>query len=175
MTADKERRVNPKVLAALGTVVVAVLAFVFVVNPLVLGGDDDLAMPVPASPRTVVESPPPSVDEDVPESLEVFSARDPFRQLVTLEGTPGSGSTPIPPEESSSGSGTGITLALSQVVLDPAGTPRAVIAVDGVEHQPAAGDQFADVLRLVDIAEQCATVQVGDGRVALCAGEEILT
>lgn len=173
MSAPNEPRVKPKMLVALGIVVVAVLAFVFVVNPLLLGGDEeDLALPVPTGPRPPVASPAPDVDEDVPESFEVFSARDPFQQLVSFDGTPGPGSTPIPAPPSDGDAGE-THLALTGVILDGGGTPRAVLVVDGVEHQPAEGEQFAGRLSLVDIAEQCATVAVGDARVALCAGEEI--
>lgn len=168
-------RVNPKLLYALGAVVVAVLAYLFVVTPLLLGNDDAVPLPVPsaADREAAVES----SDEEpaagtVPESMEVFSARDPFQQLVTAEGgSPGAGSTPVPVEAPRLVDE--VTVRLTQVVVDEAGTPRAQLTVDGVEHQPAEGEAFAEHLRLLDIADQCVTVQVGDQRVALCAGEEI--
>ena len=174
-----EPRVNRKLLYALGAVAVAILAFVFVVNPLLLGGDDGDAvpLPVPAARPAPTDAAPPEgdsgADADVPESLEVFSARDPFQQLVTGDGGSGEGSTPIAPPDRPAVQPGDNTVSLSRVSVDGDGTPRAHLTVDGADHQPAEGEQFAERLRLVDIADQCVTLLVEDQRSVLCAGEEL--
>lgn len=175
MSAPTDRRVNPKLLYALGTVAVAALAFVFVVNPLMLSddGDDVVAIPAPAHREPAAEPPDDSVeDDDVPEALEVFSARDPFQQLVvTADGGPGEGSTPVPVDPPAPVGE--VTVRLSKVVLDDGGIPRALLTVNGTDHKPAVGDTVADRVRLLAIADQCATVAIDQERVALCAGEDV--
>lgn len=90
MKKSPEPAVNPKLLYALGALVVAALLFVFVINPLFLSPDaaeEPIALPIPAAPDAAPpgeESDEESSDE-VEESLEVFNARDPFQQLVTSE------------------------------------------------------------------------------------------
>lgn len=174
-----EPRVNKKLLYALGAVAAAILVFVFVVNPLLLGGDegDAVPLPVPAARPAPTDAAPPEADTvpdtDVPESLEVFSARDPFQQLVTGSGGSGEGSTPIAPPVRPAVQSDDSTISLSRVSVDGHGTPRAHLTVDGVSHQPAEGEQFAERLNLVDIADQCVTLLIEDQRSVLCAGEEL--
>lgn len=90
MKKSPEPAVNPKLLYALGALVVAALLFVFVINPLFLSPDaseDPIALPIPADPGAVLSEE--GIDEgesdEVEDSLEVFNARDPFQQLVTAE------------------------------------------------------------------------------------------
>lgn len=172
-----EPRVNRKLLYALGAVAAAILLFVFVVNPLLLGGDDGDAVPLPVPAARPAPTAPPEadtgLDTDVPESLEVFSARDPFQQLVTDDGGSGEGSTPIAPPDRPTVQSGDVSVSLSRVSVDGEGTPRAHLTVDGASHQPAEGEQFAGGLRLVDIADQCVTLLVEDQRSVLCAGEEL--
>lgn len=86
-SAVNPKTVNPKLLYALGALVVAVLLFVFVVNPMFLSGDapdEPVALPIPATPE-VTQSDEQVEDEDgdvVEDSLEMFNVRDPFHQLV---------------------------------------------------------------------------------------------
>ncbi|HVM14395.1 MAG TPA: hypothetical protein VM287_08710 [Egibacteraceae bacterium] len=87
MNKPTEGAVNPKLLYALGALVVVALLFLFVVKPIFLGGDgldDPVALPVPAVPHAT--TPDEETDEEdgdvVEDSLEVFNVRDPFHQLV---------------------------------------------------------------------------------------------
>ena len=88
---------NRTLLITLGGVAAAVLLFVFVVSPLLFGGDDgadegpvavadtpendDLAHEPAKDPEaeTIADE---SAPQPVPETFEVFTARDPFQQLV---------------------------------------------------------------------------------------------
>lgn len=167
-------RVNPKLLYLGGAVVVAALLFLAVVNPLLLGDDSDdlVALPVPAAREPAVDPTEEARDEEaVDDSLEVFSPRDPFQQLVVADGGSGEASRPVPVEDAPASGD--VTVALTRIVDEGDGAPRAQLTVDGVDHEPAEGETFAETLRLLDIAEDCATLQIGDERVVLCAGEEV--
>lgn len=168
-------RVNPKLLYLGGAVVVAALLFLVVVNPLLLGDDSDdlVALPVPAAREPAADPTEEARDDEaVEDSLEVFSPRDPFQQLVVADGGSGEASRPVPVEDAAPAS-EDITVALTRIVDEGSGAPRAQLTVDGVDHEPAEGETFADGLRLLDIAEDCVTLHIGDERVALCAGEEV--
>lgn len=177
MSAPPERRVDPKLLALLGTAAVVALLFFFVISPLVLGGDDPGALPVPVSPRADAEAEADAdddevVDGDVPESLGAFNARDPFQQLVTAEGGSGEGSTPAAPNADAEQPADDVQLRMTGIRRD-GDDERAEITVDGTDHEPVVGDTFGDRFRLVDIAEDCATLAVGDDdRLVLCTGED---
>ncbi|MEX2618630.1 MAG: hypothetical protein WD250_00265 [Egibacteraceae bacterium] len=175
MSIPLANRLNPKLLALLGAAVVVALAFVFIVKPLLFGGDEDPgALPVPASPRAEPETDDDAVEDHddaaVAESLGSFTPRDPFRQLVTAEGGPGQGSTPVEIEDLPDGDA---TVALTGIVSDGDGPARAQLTVDGEAHEPAEGETFAGRFELVDIADACATLSVDGGdRVVVCEGEE---
>lgn len=90
--------VSRPLLIGLGSVVVIALLWLFVIGPR-LGGDDDVVVaPVPTrAPATPVPSPLPGEDDSLyPETSEVFSARDPFAQLVAAEAEAGGGAAPTP-------------------------------------------------------------------------------
>ena len=94
---------NRTLLISLGAVAAAVLLFVFVVNPLLFGGDDVDEGPVTAADTADGDPDTEGLDEDltdegqletiseesdaepVPETFEVFTARDPFQQLAVAE------------------------------------------------------------------------------------------
>ena len=103
--------VNRTLLIALGAVAVLALLFFFVISPVLLGGDDEpdgevdvVVTPAPEATDDDVELADPEDLEGEPpaETFEIFSARDPFQQLVTEGG--GGGGTPDP--DASPGTGT---------------------------------------------------------------------
>lgn len=195
-TPTEAPAVNRSLLYVLAAVVVAALLFLFVVKPLLLSDDDGAAeIPVATDPDRV-----PDADADdeveagepVPETFEVFSARDPFQQLASaeveapdVETADEGGVTPVATTDGEA-TGTdadaeprttaevgGTVVRLSDVVTDEAGQPRAVVAVNGTGYEVAEGQTFAERLKLLDITDECATFLFGDNRFVLCKGEQI--
>lgn len=181
--------VNRKLLIALGAIIVLALVFVFVVNPL-LSGDDTAAQVDPAvAAAGVTPTPEPTEEpttEPVEESFEVFSARDPFEQLVeadvaaapangepTVAGGPAATSTdPVTDPSEAAAQVNGTTVELVDV-YDDAGTDTVQVTVNGTGYEVTAGDTFADRLEVLEINGQCATFQFDDKRFVLCKGEHI--
>lgn len=192
-----------RVLVGVGVLtVVAVLALV--VRPLLFGGGDDagfeqleIGAAAPSGEPVPTEEPT-TEPELVPETFEVFSARDPFQQLVPSGSTSAEGTTVA-------ASGTG-TSATPDTAADTAGTdggsapvdgstdsaPAAVgatqvqlveteadssdevvVSVNGTAHRAAAGEVFADRFRVLDVDGDCAALLFGDSRFSLCEGESI--
>ncbi|HVL98396.1 MAG TPA: hypothetical protein VM324_03805 [Egibacteraceae bacterium] len=179
--APESSPVNRKLLAVLGVIVVAAGAFQFVVKPLLLSDADggqavELPVRAPADPAPVAEGEDPD-DERQPEDAALTGVRDPFEQLVTAA-APAPVAAPAPAtapaaDATSGGGGPQDSVRLVAVTPDDAGLPHAHLAVNGTPHVAAVGAAFAERFRVVDIQEQCVTLEAGDERFALCAGEEI--
>lgn len=90
---------NKVLLGVLGGVVALAGVWFLVINPLLMGGDEAVE-PLPVPTRTIAAQPSPTPTTTlVPETFEVFAARDPFQQLVPdsdASGEPGTGGTPAP-------------------------------------------------------------------------------
>lgn len=106
MSSTSDRRARPAVLIVGGVIVAAAALFAlwtYVISPLLSGDDDDVTAPTPTTQTEVAagddaedgseEIPEAPLEEEinpfeglgaepVPETFEVFSARDPFQQLV---------------------------------------------------------------------------------------------
>jgi len=187
--------VGRPLLIGLGVVVVIALLWLFVIGPRMGGGDDVVVAPVPTrAPVTPAPSPMPEDDALYPENSEVYSARDPFAQLVAAEGEaggaapspggvlPGTGgptpsSSPSPPaggggtpRSGSSAEVGGTEIKLIDVYDD---ATRAVVTVNGRSYDVAEGEPFAQRFRLLDLTGECGTFLFGDSRFVLCEGDEI--
>jgi hypothetical protein len=175
---------------ALGVGVLALL-YLYVVQPL-LGDAEEVAQTIPSPAATDPspepgESPEPEAldDEPVSETFEVFTARDPFQQLVVVPASQtGTGSpspsptgtasptptgTPTTPPDAVVG---GTTIRLVDVFTD-GGVEKILVTVNGTGYEVAQGETFADRFRVLDITGQCATLLFGDSRFTLCEGEQI--
>lgn len=197
---------NRGLLLALGGAVLAAALFLLVVQPLLLADDGtDVAVPGSAQERSTdraadtelaaehedePEAAQGSGDEPLPETFEVFTARDPFHQLVP-EGDGGGGGTGTAPatpttNDGTSGDGTsgdgsdsssdatvgGTTVKLVDVFTED-GVSKVLVDVNGTIHEAAEGEEFAGRFRVLDVSGQCATLLFGDSRFVLCVGEEI--
>lgn len=201
--ATAEPRVNKGLLIVLGVVLVAALVFFFVVSPLLAGNEDGAAdAAAAAAPATeATPAPEPAAEptseattepEPVAETFEVFSARDPFDQLVDDKAaTPAEGVTPAvdgdpaaaptdpaapvtdPTEVAAPSTQVGgTTIELVDVYTDD-GVERVQVTVNGSGYEVAEGEVFAERLQVLDIDGQCATFLFGDSRFVLCEGEHI--
>lgn len=179
--------VSKGLLSTLAGVVVLALVGVFVVLPL-LSGDDVPEGPVALVPA-VSPTPAPTVEpsEELPpitETFEVFSARDPFQQLVsdeaapTVEGQPtGNASEPVtgdpvsttPPGETTEG---GTTVVVEDVFADE-GTEYVLLTANGTAYTLAEGDTFATDWRVEAIEDPCVTLLYGDQARLVCEGESV--
>ena len=182
--------VNRKLLVALGALVVGTLLVMFVVLPLF--SDDAALVEVPNAAGVPAPPAPDGGDEEaedgepVPETFEVFSARDPFQQLVTEEGQRPPQETPVDPGTAGSQpAGSQAATATPTVAGDAqvgATTVHLAEVIDGkrvrvlvndASYEVAQGDAFAEHFRLLEITDGCATLLFGDNRFALCQGEQI--
>jgi hypothetical protein len=207
MADPGQSQVSRPLLYVLGGVAVFALLFMFVINPLLLGGDEETDQdPVEAaSPSGQQAAPQASPDAElqdpaVPEAdFEIFSARDPFQQLVTAssggsgaggdgsgggsgsDGTDTTGSdggdplaSPAPsasPQQRDRGAD---TVSLVDVFDTDAGAREVLVSVNGSGYQVGEGDEFADdfVVESIADAEPCATFS-GNSRFTLCEGEQL--
>lgn len=176
--------VNRKLLVALGLLVVAALLFMFVVLPM-LGPDEPepFELPSQAAPQSEPEAPAEddvAEDTPVPETFEVFSARDPFQQLVTEEGQQAAQETPVDPGGATPEGATATpTVAAAEVgattvhLAEVVDAQRVRVTVNDKTYDVAKGDAFAEHFRLLEVNDGCATLLFGDNRFALCEGEQI--
>lgn len=203
-TADQPRASRP-LLIALAVVVVAAVAFLTVV---LLGSpDDDVATPAAgpsetlpgAASETAVAVAPddavgdateaPSEIAAVEPTFEVFSARDPFEQLVaagnagdgdtvgttqpTSDTAPVDGTAPTATPGTPSQTVVGSTTILLEEIFGEGGTDKALIVVDDEGFEAGVGDTVAGKVTVLDIAGSCATMRFEDKRFILCEGEQI--
>lgn len=199
----------------LGALAALALLYVFVISPLLAPDEiEPLTVDLPDSAAAAVQADAAAAeialeDEEsdeveeapLPETFEVFSARDPFQQLVITPAaagepsapgspaapvatpvgtTPGGGSVdpadPAPPAEPVTGTpATRVgTTVVRLVDISTAGdASTASITVNGTGYQVAEGETFAESFRVLDLSGTCATLLFGDSRFTLCAGDEI--
>ncbi len=197
-------------LSVLGGLVALFTLWTFVVSPL-LAEEEVIplgAAPVPDQEAVAVQDVADELldeeqDDPLPETFEVFSARDPFQQLVSppvIAAAPdgdgaagGGGADPADPADPSTpatpvvnpapvenddptglpGARVGTTVVRILDVATTDGVTRASITVNGTGYQVAEGETFAESFRVLDLSGTCATLLFGDSRFTLCAGDEI--
>ena len=193
---------NKRLFVLLG-VGVAVVLVTFVLPKLLFGGGgdggDELATPVVVAPEnapTATTAPP--IEALPPETIEVFTNKNPFTPLVDM--TPGGGAavptgtgSPVPvqtnpgapvtvPPDTSPGPGTATgprpvqRVSLIDVSLADGGEAGATIQVNDTLYEVAEGEEFAGSYRVVSLSdsEGCAQLLYGDDRFRVCEGEELL-
>ena len=195
---------NKRLFVLLG-VGVAVLLLAFVLPKLLFGGsdvsDDGVAAPVtvvPGAAATVTPTPPAPVPP--PETIEVFTNKNPFTPLVDV--TPGGGATvpvgtgtptvPVPTDPVTPVAGTPATspspagtttgprpvqrVTLVDISSEAGGATRATVQVNDSLYEVAEGEEFAGSYRVVSLSESegCAQLLYGDDRFRVCEGEELL-
>lgn len=190
-TEEPKAGVNKGLLYGLAGVVVLALVGVFVLLPL-LGGEEVPEGPVVAAAPTAPPTPEPTVEpqEELPpidETFEVFSARDPFQQLVSDEEatavvgeptgstsetpgtTTGEPAANTPPETTTEG---GTTVAVEDVFTED-GTDLVLLTANGTAYTLEEGDTFASNWRVERIDAPCVTLLYGDQARLVCEGESI--
>ena len=164
--------------------IIAILAVVYLLF-LSGGGEEPEAFPTPrrtSTPRatatpTVVPTASPT---GIPETIDFFEGKDPFRPLVTaggIGGTPGPGGTPAPgggPGPSGGPSG-GDAQRVTLLSISGSGSSRtASVLVDGQEYTVSEGETFAGSYRVKSLTADCGTFVFGDEQFTLCEGQEVL-
>lgn len=207
---------------ALGLIGVLALVplWLFVVSPLLLGGDDmtdpvvdpvvgaagqDGEVAAGADAPEAGDESTDEIDEELPpigETFEVFTARDPFQQLVSEDtgggdlavvgGQPtADGGTPTDASDDTGtgpGSGDGdrtddgtppesttedgTTVAVDDVFTDD-GTEYVLLTANGTAYTLTEGDTFASNWRVEAIDDPCVTLLYGDQARLVCEGESI--
>lgn len=205
-------RFSPPLLIGLGVALAGALVFLLLVLPNRGGVEDvDQTQADVGSEPSAVGSEPSAVGSETPDggvaateepaddvqepSFEVFSARDPFDQLVTdvsadpVEGTqdttaPGDDSTPgdtttpdpdgspAPPGGPSQTAVGTTTIRLDEVFMEE-GEPRVLVQVNSDGYEAGEGDTVAGDLTVLEIEGSCATMRLDDTRFILCEGEQI--
>ena len=198
MSAANEPKagVSKGLLAALGGVVVLALVGVFVIMPM-MGGDVPVE-PVVADAVPIAEpTPEPSIEPSevlppIGETFEVFSARDPFQQLVKepesstpVVGDPASnGGTPTEapsdpvtgepvkdaPPESTTEDGT--TVIVEDVFVED-DVHYVLLTANGTAYTLGEGETFSVNWRVEAIDDPCVTLLYGDQARLVCEGESI--
>lgn len=162
-------------------------------------GDDDATDPdqggaaAAGQPDEPAERPKPKrrARQPVTETFEVFSARDPFQQLVVAPSEQGAGTgeqttntdggtdsgseTGATPPDSSGGTTSvdGTIFEVTDVYVGDDGEPVALVTVNGKGYEVREGDVFAEHFEVLDLDESCGTFRYGDERFTLCEGEQI--
>ncbi len=159
--------------------IIAILAVVYLLF-LSGGGEEPEAFPTPrrTTPRatatpTVVPTASPT---GIPETIDFFEGKDPFRPLVTAGGIGGTpapqpGGSPGPSGGPSGGDAQRVTL----VSISGSGSSRtATVLVDGQEYTVSEGETFAGSYRVKSLTADCGTFVFGDEQFTLCEGQEVL-
>jgi hypothetical protein len=187
-------------LIVLGVLVVAALAYLLLVAPnqgveqvdqtqAIVGSEPAVA----AGDAEQASEAPSEASSEGPEepSFEIFSARDPFDQLVEEEvGGGGSDTTtpsgetvtetePTQDEDSSGTSGepaqaeVGVTTIRLDDVFRDGEQDMVTVEVNSNGYEAAEGETVAGGLAVLDIADSCATMRFDGTRFILCEGERI--
>lgn len=209
-------QVRTPLLIGLGVLVLAALAYFFLLF-LPNQGDgidtvDDAQAPVGSEPAVVVpgEDAAGPVDDELPvaestetaaePSFEVFSARDPFDQLVAdsegggavgdtqdtiapVDGVvvpppvvPGDDPPDTTPDPSTGGppqATVGTTTILLEEIFRENGVDIALVRIDNEGYEVAEGETVVGELTVLDIEDNCATMRFEDRRFILCEGEQV--
>lgn len=200
--------VNKKLLAALGGVVVLALVGVFVVMPLMAPETPEVdpavaaaeAAAAAATEEPTAEPDPLTEDEELPpigDTFEVFSARDPFDQLVSeevaavpvVDGEPTGDATPTTdgseetvdaapvegepvsaPGDTTSEDGTTVEV---EDVFSEDDVEYVLLTANGTAYTLTEGETFATSWRVETIDDPCVTLLYGDQARLVCEGESI--
>lgn len=217
---EKTRAVSKPLLYTLAGVVVLALVGVLVVMPLLAPGEEPLGEatvvvdadatqpPVGATPEEPAtdEAGEEALDEELPpigETFEVFSARDPFQQLVSEStggevavvggeptsndggtatgGDPGGDSGGA--EDADGGDADGDappastsedgTTVVVEDVFSEDGAARVLLTANGTAYTLGEGETFATNWRVEAIDDPCVTLLYGDQARLVCEGESI--
>jgi hypothetical protein len=186
--------VSRPLLIGVGLVAIAAIAYLLLTS----GQSDDVAAVDPAASETSSEVALPPVDPTEPSeeasevtviepTFEVFSARDPFDQLVvesdaggvedtqdTTTTTPTDDSSPgTEPSEEPAQQTVGTTTIRLDEVFREGGVDMVVVEVNSTGYEAAEDETVAGDLTVLDIADSCATMRFEDTRFILCEGEQI--
>lgn len=115
-------------------------------------------------------------EDDVPESVEVYEFRDPFKPLDVPEAAEESVTSASTGTQTSSGSQTVSSVALSvEDIYTEDGIAYATIHYGSTIYQVKAGDNVGETPYQVQaIGEDSVTLLYGDDEIALKVGEEII-
>jgi hypothetical protein len=194
--------IDRRLIAAIGALVVVLLALVWFVFLRGSPEPEEIAAPAPQAAPAL--TPEPERDEPARkpgsggpvETFQVFAPRDPFEPLVSADDSAaaadGTGATVdtgggvITNDSGSAGgdaSGAPADTGGSSVgghnvsvidVFAAQGSPQAQIEVDGTVYKVSDGETFADSFELLSASGECASMLYGDDQFTLCEGEEIL-
>lgn len=160
--------------------IIAILAVVYLLF-LSGGGEEPEAFPTPrrtSTPRPTATATvaPTATPTGIPETIDFFEGKDPFRPLVTAGGiggapSPGGTASPGPSGGPSGGDAQRVTL----VSITGSGSARqATVLVDGQEYTVSEGETFAGSYRVKSLTADCGTFVFGDEQFTLCEGQEVL-
>lgn len=201
-TTTDRPAVSRPLLIVLGLVAIATVAYLLLAG----GQSPDVAAVDPAAPETSSELAVPPVEPAEPTegspaiaavepTFNVFSARDPFDQLVAdTTGTDDSVGTTTPTSSTTpaadtsqpstdttpgaeNGDGAQTTVGTTTIRLDEVfregGTDKVLVQVNSDGYEAAEDETVAGSLTVLDIEGSCATMRFTDTRFILCEGEQI--
>jgi hypothetical protein len=190
--------IDQRLVFALVGIAVLAVAWLFLLSPMLLGGEEPVepVVPVAAAPQTdpaavPTEEPTAAPSEALPpidETFEVFSARDPFEQLVDDEAA---ATATDDASDTATTDDSGVTVEADPAKNPPASTTGdgTKVVVDDVFTEDGAdyvllnandkvytlqeGDEFATNWRVEAIDDPCVTLLYGDQARLVCEGESI--
>jgi hypothetical protein len=193
--ADTAGGNRTKIVALVGGALALVLVGVFVLVPMLTGGDDTpTAVPranrkattqtkgKPAKPAAKPAAKPVAPVATFQDDIE----RDPFKPLYVAPvaapnpGLPNAGPGPAPanPVNPAPGSGSSAQIGSNRVSLLDVfvrdGKTFAQTRVNSTVHTPAVGSDFASSYKVLSASGTCATYLYGDEQFRLCEGQEVL-
>jgi hypothetical protein len=187
--------VSRPLLIVVGLVAIAAVAYLLLAS----GQSEDVAAVDPAAPGISSEPAVPPAEpaeptetsseiEAVEPTFDVFSARDPFDQLVanttgtdgsvgtttpTSTTTPAPDTTPTAPSDDRAQTTVGTTTIRLDEVFRQDGTDKVLVQVNSDGYEAAEDETVAENLTVLDIEDSCATMRFEDTRFILCEGEQI--
>ena len=187
--------VSRPLLIVVGLVAIAAVAYLLLAS----GQSEDVAAVDPAASDIASEPAVPPAElaeptetsseiEAVEPTFDVFSARDPFEQLVsntngtdgsvgtttpTSTTTPATDTTPTTPSDDGAQTTVGTTTIRLDEVFRQDGTDKVLVQVNSDGYEAAEDETVAGNLTVLDIADSCATMRFEDTRFILCEGEQI--
>ena len=184
--------VSRPLLIVVGLVAIAAVAYLLLAS----GQSEDVAAVDPAAPGISSEPAVPPAEpaeptetsseiEAVEPTFDVFSARDPFEQLVantdgsvgtttpTSTTTPALDTTPTAPSDDRAQTTVGTTTIRLDEVFRQDGTDKVLVQVNSDGYEAAEDETVAENLTVLDIEDSCATMRFEDTRFILCEGEQI--
>jgi hypothetical protein len=192
---------RPLILAGVGVALVAAVLLIRLLGG-GGGGTDDSGLTAPPAPPSGLSGTTTTTGPQSQETFEVFTARNPFRPLVSITpgggstgssgGTSGTGtstgtggtstggggtSTPTTVNNTGSGGtaepGTGQHVALLEIFTDQ-GQKTARVRVGSTVYTAKVGERFASNYQVTSLADRCGDFLFGDSPFSLCVGEEVV-